>query len=113
MSYWDTDYWPTSKCALCNVLEQVIRSGGGLFRGHSVRRFRRYVEDGMMPGAAASEAAPGIMPLALALQERALRTGRRPPFPLTNEQDRAIERLAHQVFEEMDRLERKKSTSQG
>jgi hypothetical protein len=29
MSSWDTDYWPTSKCALCNVLEQVIRAGGG------------------------------------------------------------------------------------
>ena len=76
MGFWDTDYRPTSKRALCNVLEQVIRAGGGLFKGYSVRRFRRYVEDGMMPGAAASAAAPGIMPLAFALQERALRTGR-------------------------------------
>ena len=113
MSYWDTDYWPTSKCALCNVLEQVIRAEGGLFKGYYVRRFRRYVEDGMMPGAAASEAAPGIMPLALALQERALRTGRRSPFPLTDEQESAMETLARQVFEEMDRPEREKKTSQG
>ena len=113
MSYWDTDYWPTSKCALCDVLEQMIRAEGGPFRGHSVRLFRRYVEDGMMPGAAASEAAPGIMPLALALQERAFRTGRGSPFPLADEQESAIERLARQVFEEMDRLEREKRTSQG
>jgi hypothetical protein len=34
MGYWDTDYWPTSKCALCNVLEQVIRAGGGPFKGY-------------------------------------------------------------------------------
>ena len=106
MGYWDTDYRPTSKRALCNVLEQVIRAGGGPFKGYYVRRFRRYVEDGMMPGAAASEAAPGIMPLALALQERALRTGRRSPFPLTDEQESAIETLARQVFEEADRLKR-------
>ena len=32
MGYWDTDYWPTSKCALCNVLEQVIRAEGGCSR---------------------------------------------------------------------------------
>jgi hypothetical protein len=108
MGYWDTEYWPTSKCALCNVLEQVIRGGGGAFKGYSVRRFRRYVEDGMMPGAAASRAAPGIMPLALALQERALKTGRGLPFSLTDEQESAIETLAHQVFEEMDRLEQEK-----
>ena len=113
MGYWDTDYWPTSKCALCDVLEQMIRAEGGPFKGHSVRRFRRYVEDGMMPGAAASEAAPGIKPLALALQERALRTGRSSPFPLTDEQESAIEALARQVFEEMDRPEREKKTSQG
>ena len=106
MSYWDTDYWPTSKCALCNVLEQVIRARGGLFKGYYVRRFRRYVEDGMMPGAAASKAAPGTMPLALALQGRALRKGRGSPFPLTAEQERAIETLARQVLEEIDRLER-------
>ena len=106
MSYWDTDYWPTSKCVLCNVLEQVIRAEGGLFKGYYVRRFRRYVEDGMMPGGAASEVAPGIMPLALALQERAFRTGRGLPFPLTDEQERVIGTLAHQVLEEMDRLER-------
>ena len=108
MGYWNTDYRPTSKRALCNVLEQMIRAEGGLFKGYYVRRFRRYVEDGMMPGAAASEAAPGIMPLALALQERALRTGRGSPFPLTDEQERAIETLARQVLEEMDRLEREK-----
>ena len=106
MGYWDTDYRPTSKRALCNVLEQVIRAGGGLFKDYSVRRFRRYVEDGMMPGAAASEAAPGIMPLALALQERALRTGRGSPFPLNDEQERVVETLARQVFEEADRLKR-------
>ena len=108
MGYWDTDYRPTSKRALCNVLEQVIRAGGGLFKGYCVRRFRRYVEDGMMPGAAASEAAPGIMPLALALQERALRTGRGSPLPLTDEQERVMETLARQVLEEIDRLEREK-----
>ena len=108
MGYWDPDYWPISKCALCNVLEQAIRAGGGPFKGNSVRRFRRYVEDGMMPGAAASQAAPGITPLALALQERALRTGRGSPFPLTDEQESAIETLARQVIEEMDRLEREK-----
>ena len=106
MGYWDTDYRPTSKRALCNVLEQVIRAGGGLFKGYCVRRFRRYVEDGMMPGAAASEAAPGIMSLALALQERALRTGRGAPLPLTDEQERVVETLARQVFEEADRLKR-------
>ncbi len=106
MGYWDTDYRPTSKRALCNVLEQVIRARGGLFRGYYVRRFRRYVEDGMMPGAAASEAAPGIMPLALALQERAFRTGRESRFPLTDEHERVIETLARQVLEEIDRLER-------
>ena len=106
MGYWDTDYRPTSKRALCNVLEQVIRARGGLFKGYYVRRFRRYVEDGMMPGAAASEAAPGIMPLALALQERAFRTGRESPFPLTDEQEHVIETLARQVLEEIDRLER-------
>ena len=106
MGYWDTDYRPTSKRALCNVLEQVIRARGGLFKSYYVRRFRRYVEDGMMPGAAASEAAPGIMPLALALQERAFRTGRESPFPLTDEQERVIETLARQVLEEIDRLER-------
>ena len=93
------------------MLEQVIRAGGGPFRGYSVRRFRRYVEDGMMPGAAASKAAPGIMPLALALQERALSTGRRSPLPLTDEQERTVETLAHQVLEEMDRLEREKQAS--
>jgi hypothetical protein len=108
MGYWDTDYWPISKCALCDVLEQVIRAGGGLFKGYYVRRFRRYVEDGMMPGAAASEAAPGIMPLALALQERAFRTGRGSPLPLTDEQERVVETLARQVLEEIDRLEREK-----
>ena len=108
MSYWDTDYWPTSKCALCNVLEQVIRAEGGLFKGYYVRRFRRYVEDGMMPGAAASEAAPGIMPLALALQERAFRTGGGSPFPLTDEQERVIGTRASQLLEEIDRLEREK-----
>ena len=107
MSYWDTDYWPTSKCALCNVLERVIRAGGGPFKGYSVRRFRRYVEDGMMPGPAASKVAPGVMALALALQERALGTGRESPFPLTDEQESAIEELARQVFEEIDRLKRR------
>ena len=104
MGYWDSDYRPTSKRALCNVLEQVIRARGG--KGYRVRRFRRYVGDGMMPGAAASEAAAGIMPLALALQERAFRTGRGSPFPLTDEQERVIETLARQVLEEIDRLER-------
>ena len=108
MGYWDTDYTPTSKRALCNVLEQVIRAEGGLFKGYYVRRFRRYVEDGMMPGVAASEAAPNVMPLALALQERALRTGRGSPLPLIGEQERVIETLAHQVLEEMDRLERRR-----
>ena len=44
------------RSSLCNVLEQVIRAEGALFKGYYVRRFRRYVEDGMMPGAAASEA---------------------------------------------------------
>ena len=106
MGYWDADYRPTSKRALCNVLEQVIRARGGLFKGYYVRRFRRYVEDGMMPGAAASEAAPGIMPLALALQDRAFRTGRGSPFPLTDEQERVIETPARQVLEGIDRLER-------
>jgi hypothetical protein len=106
MGYCDDDYRPTSKRALCNVLEQVIRAGGGLFKGYHVRRFRRYVEDGMMPGAAASMAAPGVMPLAFALQERAFRTGRGSPVPLTDEQERVIETLARQVFEEIDRLKR-------
>jgi hypothetical protein len=46
------------------------------------------------------------MPLALALQERALRTGRGSPFPLTDEQERVVETLARQVFEEADRLKR-------
>ena len=113
MGYWDNDYWPTSKCALCNVLEQVIRAEGRLFKGYYVRRFRRYVEDGMMPGAAASKAAPGIMPLALALQERALRTGRRSPLPLTDEQKRAMETLARQVLKEMDRLEHQSAIIEG
>ena len=88
------------------MLEQVILAGGGLFKGYHVRRFRQYVEDGMMPGAAASKAAPGIMLLALALQEHALRTGRGSPFPLTDEQERVVETLARQVFEEADRLKR-------
>ena len=57
----------TSKRALCNVLEQMIRAEGWLFKGHRGRRFRRYAEDGMMPGAAASKATPGILPLAFAL----------------------------------------------
>jgi hypothetical protein len=108
MSHWDTEYWPTSKCALCTVLEQVIRAERGVFKGYYVRRCRRYVEDGMMPGAAASEAAPGIMPLALALQERAFETGRGSPLPLTDEQERVVETLARQVLEEIDRLEREK-----
>ena len=108
MGYWDTDYTPASKRALCNVLEQVIRAGGGPFKGCYVRRFRRYVEDGMMPGAAASKAAPGIMPLALALQEHALRTRRGAPLPLTDEQERVVETLARQVLEEIDRLDRDK-----
>jgi hypothetical protein len=30
MGYRDTDYTPTSKRALCNVLEQVIRARGGV-----------------------------------------------------------------------------------
>jgi len=107
--YWDTDYRPTSERALCNVLELVIRAERGLLKGYHVRRFRRYVEDGMMPGAAASEAAPDIMPLALALQELALRTGRESPLPLTDEQERVMETLARQVFEEIDRLEREAS----
>ena len=88
------------------MLEQVIRSGGGLFRSYYLRRFRRYVEDGMMPGAAASKAAPGVTSLALALQERALRTGRESPFPLTKEQERELEALARRVHEEIDRLGR-------
>jgi hypothetical protein len=108
MSYWDTDYWPTSKCAICNVLAQMIRAEGGPFKVSCVHRFRRYVEDGMMPGAAAAEAALGIMPLALALQERALRTGRGSPSPLTDEQERAIETLARRVLEGMERLERQR-----
>ena len=33
MGFWDTDYRPTSKRALCNVLEQVIRAGGGTVQG--------------------------------------------------------------------------------
>ena len=35
MGYWDDDYRPTSKRALCNVLEQVIRAGGGAVQGLS------------------------------------------------------------------------------
>jgi hypothetical protein len=42
----------------------------------------------------------------LALQGRALRKGRGSPFPLTAEQERAVETLARQVLEEIDRLER-------
>jgi hypothetical protein len=92
------------------VLEQLIHAEAWLFKGYRVRRFRRYVEDGMMPGVAASRAAPGIMQLALALQASAFRTGRGSPFPLTDEQERSLERLARQVFKELDRLESEKYT---
>ena len=88
------------------MLEQLIRAEGGLLKGYSVRRFRQYVEDGMMPGVAASRAAPGIMQLALALQARALRARRGSSFPLTDAQERSLETLARQVFKEIDRLKR-------
>lgn len=56
-------------------------------------------------GVAASRAAPSIMQLALALQASALRARRGSPFPLTDEQERSLETLTRQVFNEIDRLE--------
>jgi hypothetical protein len=41
---------------------------------------------------------------AFSLQERAFRAGRGSPVPLTDQQERVLETMARQVFEEIDRL---------
>jgi len=109
MGYWDTvdGYASAQQRALCNVIEEITRKIAGLFKSFHVRRFRRNVLDGFMPETALEDAMPHNY-VGADLQTRVTGRRRGSPFPLTDEQDRAMNYWVQRVREETERLEREK-----